>query len=50
MKKKMNLTEATIRALQKEDKATNNELLKNTKSYRNILEYLDEVADIIRLW
>ena len=50
MKKKMTLTEATVRALQKEDKATNSELLKNTKSYRNTLEYLDELADIIRLW
>lgn len=45
----MNLQEATIRALQK-DKATNSELLKNTKSYRNTLEYLDELVDMIRLW
>ena len=50
MRRKMNLTEATIKALQKEDKATNSELLKNTKSYRNTLEYLDELADMIRLW
>lgn len=45
--KRMNLTEATIKALQKEDKATNGELLHYTNLYRISLEYLEYIYDIM---
>lgn len=47
MKKKMTLTEATVRALQKEDKATESDLISSMKLYRKSLQYLDNVYEIM---
>lgn len=43
--KKMNLTEATVRALQKEAEATDSKLSWNINLYGNALEYIDTLYD-----
>ena len=45
MKKKMSLTEATLRVLQKEDKATENDLVSSMKLYKKSLQYLDNLYE-----